>query len=78
MQTKETGNRATAQGNDAPPASAGNAAPPSNTGMAPGKPIDDVGGAGMGEPARKDGASAPPQPPEKKAPDLQDRRGEDT
>lgn len=48
--------------------------PPPNTGGVPGRPIDEVGGAGLGAPP---GAGNSPQgghPPEKRAPDPQDRR----
>jgi hypothetical protein len=55
-----------------PPAPSG--VPAASTAIGSGKPIDDAGGPVLGQPPSGDGAQARPQPPEKRASDLQDRR----
>lgn len=53
---------------------------PADTGMAPGHPIDEVGGAGLGqapgEGNKTAGGPSAPNPPEKRAADPQDKRNE--
>lgn len=74
MPAEESGKKDTKQGTNAHPVSDARAAAPANAGMAAGSPIDDVGGAGMGQPAGHGETPAGGWPPEKKAADVQDGR----
>ncbi|HEY8608201.1 MAG TPA: hypothetical protein VIM12_13885 [Noviherbaspirillum sp.] len=58
-------------------AAVGGGAPASvSTAISSGRPLDDAGGAGLGRPAGEGDRPAVTQPPEKRAPDPQDRRGD--
>jgi hypothetical protein len=70
MQTQEPGK----QEAQSQPAGQEQSPPPVNTAISSGHPIDNAGGAGLGQPPGEADVPAVSQPPEKRAIDPQDRR----
>jgi hypothetical protein len=74
VQTEKPENQNSEQGTDTGSGTGENTPAPVNTGISSGKPLDEVGGAGLGQPPGADGKTGHTQEPEKQVPDPQDRR----